>query len=102
MNRKPSQIGTLKYLRDHAKITSQPPTWRRLSVCRVPTLRDALWSTPGRRPDESGRGRHECRRHIARACYLSAIGPTCSVAPPGGPAFVVEVTSLRARAKSSL
>src|ERR1039458_7307818 len=22
---------------------------------------------PGRRPDESGRGRHECRRHIARA-----------------------------------
>ena len=29
-----------------------------LSVCGVPTLRDALWSTPGQ---------HECRRHIAHA-----------------------------------
>src|ERR1035437_10207380 len=57
-------------LRDHARITSQPPTWRRLSVCRVPTPRDALWSTPGRRPDESGRGRHECRRHIAHAANV--------------------------------
>src|ERR1019366_1668643 len=44
------------------------PLWRRLSarlsVCCVPTPRDALWSTPGKRPDESGRGRHECLRHV--------------------------------------
>jgi hypothetical protein len=40
-----------RLVRDHAKITSQPPAWRRLSVCRVPTPRDALWSTSGRRPE---------------------------------------------------
>src|ERR1035437_6210138 len=57
-------------LKEHQKITSQPPTWRSLSVSRVPTPRDALWSTPGRRPDESGRGRHECRRHIAHAANV--------------------------------
>src|ERR1035441_5508643 len=34
-----------------------------LSVCRVPTHRDALWCMSGGRPDESGRGRHECLRH---------------------------------------
>src|ERR1022692_3041577 len=39
------------------------PTWRGLSVCRIPTHRDALWCTSGWRPDESGRGRHECLRH---------------------------------------
>jgi hypothetical protein len=53
--------------RGHARITSQPPAWRRVSLCRVPMSRDALWSTPSRRPDESGRGRQECLRHMARA-----------------------------------
>jgi len=57
-------------LRDHARMTSQPPTWRRLSVCRVPTHRDAFWSTSGRRPDESGRGTHECVRHMAHAANV--------------------------------
>jgi hypothetical protein len=42
-------------------------TWRRLSVCGVPTLRDVLSSAAGRRPDESGRGRHKCPRHMAHA-----------------------------------
>src|ERR1017187_2138075 len=42
------------------------PTWRRLSLCRVPTHRDALWCMSGGRPDESGRGRHECLRHGAK------------------------------------
>src|ERR1035437_4779605 len=39
------------------------PTLSRLSVCRVPTHRDALWCMSGGRPDESGRGRHEWLGH---------------------------------------
>src|ERR1035437_10024275 len=35
------------------------PPWSGLSVCGVPTLRDALSCACGRRPDESGRGREE-------------------------------------------
>src|ERR1035441_3569716 len=62
-------------LSGHARITSQPPAWRRVSLCRAqgapPPPRDALWSTPSRRPDESGvpsgPGRQECLRHMARA-----------------------------------
>src|ERR1035441_4413600 len=59
-----------------ARRSSQPVMGRglsvRLSVCRVPTPRDALWSTAGKRPDESGRGRHECRRHM-RGSYAPVI-----------------------------
>src|ERR1035441_5643799 len=58
-------------LGDRAKITLQPPTWHRVSLCRVPTPRDALWKTPGKRPDESGvpsgPGRPECLRHMAHS-----------------------------------
>src|ERR1039458_9556056 len=42
------------------------PTWRRLSVCRVPTHRDALWCMSGGRPEGAGRRRHECLRHGAK------------------------------------
>src|ERR1019366_3649991 len=52
-------------LAQHPYAGTSVATWRRLSVCRVPTPREALWSTPGQRPDESGRGRHECRRHVS-------------------------------------
>jgi hypothetical protein len=37
-----------------------------LSLLR-PDSSGRSWSTPGKRPDESGRGRHECPRHIAHA-----------------------------------
>src|SRR5437879_2012527 len=44
-------------LRVCAEINAQREAWRRLSVCRVETRLDA-------RPDESGRCRHECLRHV--------------------------------------
>src|ERR1017187_1274275 len=34
-------------LGDHSGITSQPSTWRRLSVCRVPMSRDAVGTSAG-------------------------------------------------------
>ena len=66
----PARQGRPAPLRDRSKTTSHPPTWRRVSLCRVPIPRDAFWSTPGKRPDESGRGRHECLRHIADAFFF--------------------------------
>ena len=53
-------------------------TWRRLSVCRVPTPRDACRACSKERPEESGRSRHECLRHMAHLllgfCLLPSLG----------------------------
>ena len=75
----------------HARITSQPPAWRGVSLWRAqgapPTARDALWSTPSRRPDESGRGRQDCLRHILipepNTCINCGVDTLARSRPPG-------------------
>src|ERR1035441_3066474 len=63
----------------------------RLSVCRVPTPRDALSTMPGRRPDEWGRGRHECPMPLSfpksgySAEVVGQVGNLRRVVNPPGP-----------------
>ena len=67
----------LSFFRQRTRITLQSSTWRRVSLCRVPTQRNAFRSTPGRRPDESGRGRQECPRHVGSRSQREVILARC-------------------------
>ena len=54
-------------LRNRATITSQQPSWRRLSVCCAETRLGAPGGFPQGGRDKSRPGRHECLRHVAIA-----------------------------------